>query len=382
MKIAIVGAGIGGLTAAIALGQRSHDVTVYEQAPALGEIGAGITITPNADRVFTALGLGQALAPYQVIPQRQLTQHWQTGAVLKDVERGTATAQRYGAGYYHIHRADLHSVLADTFLKACPSGIKLGQPAHLASADGRLTLASGETVAADLVIGADGLKSQVRETAFETDRPEFTGQVAWRGLVPTASAAGLPNMDTPGVHIGPKQLFLRYPVRGGDLTNYAAFVDVGDWADEGWTIPSSRAELLGYFGDWDAGVVALIEATPDTELFKWALNVRRPLSTWVAGKVTLLGDAAHAMLPFMGQGAATAIEDAMVLARSLEGSDLAESLSRYDAARRERTDAIQENSRLLGLQFQGKDPADQSGHRIKNEEELGLFDYDATSVAI
>ncbi|MEM7570879.1 MAG: FAD-dependent monooxygenase, partial [Pseudomonadota bacterium] len=148
------------------------------------------------------------------------------------------------------------------------------------------------------------------------------------------------------------------------------------------TIPSNRAELLGYFGDWDPAVTALIQATPDEELFKWALNVRAPLESWVSGHVTLLGDAAHAMLPFMGQGAATAIEDAMVLARAVSEYPLEDALMRYDAARRPRTDAIQENARLLGLQFQGEDPAAVTGGRVKNEEELGLFDYDATAIPI
>ncbi|MEM7571001.1 MAG: FAD-dependent monooxygenase [Pseudomonadota bacterium] len=382
MNIVIAGAGIGGLTTAIALAQKGHDVQVYEQAPQLGEVGAGITITPNSDRVFTALGLGGALAPHIVVPERQLTQHWQTGAVIKDVERGEVTARRYGAGYYHIHRADLHQVLADAFLALVPGGIVLGSPAQAASPDGTLTLVDGTAHHADLIIGADGLKSRVRESAFTTSAPEFTGQVAWRGLVPIERVDPAARMDMPGIHIGPKQLFMRYPVRGGKLMNYAAFVDVGGWAEEGWTIPSSQAELLGYFGAWDSAVTALIEATPDDELFKWALNVRKPLESWIAGKVTLIGDAAHAMLPFMGQGAATAIEDAMVLARSITDHDVAEGLQRYDRARRPRTDAIQENSRLLGLQFQGKDPASVTAGRIKNEEELGLFEYDAVTTDI
>ncbi|MEM7571211.1 MAG: FAD-dependent monooxygenase, partial [Pseudomonadota bacterium] len=224
LDILIAGAGIGGLTAAIALAQRGHSVKVFEQAPQLGEVGAGITITPNSDRVFRALGLSDAIAPHTVTPARQLTQHWQTGDILKDVERGEATAQRYGAGYYHIHRADLHEVLATAFLALAPEGIVLNSPAQSASPEGALRLADGTVHHADLIIGADGLKSRVRESAFETKAPTFTGQVAWRGLVPTEDVDVKAQMDLPGIHIGPKQLFMRYPVRAGALTNYAAFV--------------------------------------------------------------------------------------------------------------------------------------------------------------
>lgn len=382
MKIIVVGAGIGGLTCAIALAQRGLDVTVLEQAPALGEIGAGITITPNADRVFTNLGLHDALAAHAVIPERQLTQHWETGEIIRDVERGASTAAQYGAGYYHIHRADLHAVLVDAFEAAAPGRLHLSSGAASVEAAGVVTTESGAVFEADIIIGADGVKSAVRDALFPTENPSFTGQVAWRGLVPTKDVPQALRMDFPGIHIGPKKIFMRYPVRGDTLSNYAAFVELHGWQEESWTIPSNRAELLTHFGDWAPGVKALIEATPDDQLFKWALFVRKPLKTWVNGNVTLLGDAAHAMLPFMGQGAATAIEDAMVLARALVDFGGAEGLTRYDAARRARTSAIQENARLLGLQFQGHDPKDFTSGGIKNEEQLGLFNYDAVTTQL
>lgn len=382
MKVIVVGAGIGGLTCAIALAQRGVGVTVLEQAPALGEVGAGITITPNADRVFTNLGMTQALATHAVIPERQLTQHWETGDVLRDVERGASTAAQYGAGYYHIHRADLHSVLVDTFEAAAPGCLKLSCSVENVDPSGTVTTADGAAFDADVIIGADGVKSRVRDILFKTEKPSFTGQVAWRGLVPSDHVAEDMRFDTPGIHIGPKKLFMRYPVRANTLTNYAAFVELYGWEDESWTIPSSRAELLTHYGDWAPEVRALIEATPEDQLFKWALFVRKPLDSWINGRVTLLGDAAHAMLPFMGQGAAAAIEDAMVLARALVEFGDKGGLARYDAARRTRTSAIQENARLLGLQFQGKDPNAFNSGAIKNEEELGLFDYDAVATPL
>lgn len=382
MKMIVVGAGIGGLTCALALAQRGMDVSVLEQAPVLGEIGAGITITPNADRVFADLGLTGALAGHAVIPERQLTQHWETGEIIRDVERGAATAAQYGAGYYHIHRADLHAVLVDGFEAAAPGRLHLSSGAQSVDPSGAVTTQNGSVFEADIVIGADGVKSAVRDALFPTETPRFTGQVAWRGLVPTKNVQEDLRMDFPGIHIGPKKLFMRYPVRANTLSNYAAFVELHGWQEESWTIPSSRAELLTHYGDWAPGVRALIEATPDDQLFKWALFVRQPLETWVNGNVTLLGDAAHAMLPFMGQGAATAIEDAMVLARALKDFGSAEGLQRYDSARRSRTSAIQENARLLGLQFQGHDPKEFTSGGIKNEEQLGLFNYDAVTTQL
>lgn len=382
MKVIVVGAGIGGLTCAIALAQRGADVTVLEQAPALGEVGAGITITPNADRVFRDLGMTAALAAHSVIPARQLTQHWQTGDVIRDVERGAATAKQYGAGYYHIHRADLHSVLVDRFQAAAPGRLHLSSGVEDVTSDGTVTLAGGQSHQADVIIGADGVKSRVRDRLFQTEKPTFTGQVAWRGLVPATAVEDALRFSVPGIHIGPKKLFMRYPVRAESLVNYAAFVELYGWEDESWTIPSNRAELLTHFGDWAPAVRALIEATPDDQLFKWALFVRKPLDSWINGHVTLLGDAAHAMLPFMGQGAAAAIEDGMVLARALMAFGAQEGMARYDAARRARTSAIQENARLLGLQFQGKDPNAFNAGGIKNEEELGLFDYDAVTTPL
>jgi salicylate hydroxylase len=175
---------------------------------------------------------------------------------------------------------------------------------------------------------------------------------------------------------------MRYPMRGGALINYAAFVNLEGWEGEGWAIPSTIAELRGHYADAEPHLLAMIDATPPDQLFKWALHAREPLDSWIAGSATLLGDAAHAMLPFMGQGAATAIEDGMVLARCLTAFSKAEALRRYEAARRERTTMVQTQSRLLGLQFQGKDPESFGKGPILNEDNLGLFAYDAVTCPI
>lgn len=383
--IAIVGAGLGGLSCALALARAGAKVRVYEQAPVLAEVGAGITMSPNASRIFIHLGMEDGLRRLGVVPPRQWTQNLTDGQLLVDRPRGDAVEAQYGAPYIHLHRADLHQLLADAFRALCPDGIKLDkQLVDIATDDAGATLrfADGTEVSAPVAVGADGVKSLVRDRLFATAPPQFTGQVAWRGVLPLSSLPPATQALPPGIWIGERRLFMRYPMRGGSLINYAAFVHLDGWSGEGWSIPSTVGELLDHYADAEPHLVAMIRATPADQLFKWALHARDPLDSWIAGSVTLLGDAAHAMLPFMGQGAATAIEDAMVLARCLCAFPKAEALRRYEAARRERTTMVQTQSRLLGLQFQGKDPLSFGKGPIRNEDSLGLFAYDAVTCPI
>jgi len=379
---AIIGAGLGGLTLALALARSGQRVTLYEQADRLGEVGAGITLSPNSSKVLQHLGLGEAIERLGFAPGRQWTQNWRTGEVILEYERGPELSARYGAPYLHIHRADLHSVLVEALQQAQPDAIALGYRLVHAEADGTARFANRHQARADILVGADGLHSVVRRSLFGDVRPSFTGQVAWRGIVPAERLAEEVRRMVPGIHVGPGRLFMRYPVRQGALLNYAAFVELEGWEEESWSIPSTAEELLARFEGWDETVRAIIGATPAGQLYKWALHTRQPLDTWVAGRVTLLGDAAHAMLPFMGQGAATAIEDAMVLARCLAAFPRDEALRRYEAARLERTTMVQTQSRLLGLKFQGKDPDMLGRGPLQNEETLGLFGYDAVTVPI
>lgn len=381
MHVAVIGAGMGGLALAAGLARAGIRVTVYERAPVLGELGAGITMSPNAVRVLDWLGVDIKAIGYA--PDRQWQQHWQTGEVLREYHRGADFAERHGgAGYYHVHRADLHAALAEALEKSAPGAMRLGAELRTVTETGAMVFADGEVADADVVVGADGVRSAVRAALWPADKPKFTGQVAWRGLVANdtlpAEFQGLP----PGIHVGPQRLFMRYPVRGGSLCNYAAFVELEGWEDEGWTIPSTIAELLGHFDGWDPLVRAIIAATPAHLLFKWALHARDPLDSWQRGRVTLLGDAAHGMLPFMGQGAASALEDAAILARCLAAFSPDVALQRYEALRLPKTTMVQTNSRLLGLQLQGKDPESLGRGPVKNEEELGLFEYDPVNAPI
>jgi salicylate hydroxylase len=382
MPVSIIGAGMGGLTCALALARSGVPVRVYEQAPELAEVGAGITLSPNAARVLVHLGLREGLDRLGFVPPKQWTQNMQTGEVLVERERGAAMEAQYGAPYTHLHRADLHGLLADALLDVDPAAILLDYRLTAIDPQGIMRFANGTEVQGDVVIGADGVKSIVRDQLFETQPPLFTGQVAWRGVVPLEALPDDVQALPPGIWIGEKRLFMRYPMRGGKLINYAAFVNLEGWDQEGWAIASTIEELMGHYADAEPHLKAMIAATPADQLYKWALHAREPLSTWVAGSTTLLGDAAHGMLPFMGQGAATSIEDGMVLARCLSEFAPAEALQHYEAARRERTTTIQTQSRLLGLQFQGKDPESFGKGPIQNEETLGLFAYDAVNCPI
>ena len=384
-EIAIIGAGLGGLTCALALARAGQTVAVYEQAPVLGEVGAGITLSPNSSRIMIALGLEAGMRRLGVVPSHQLTQNLQTGKILVERERGNAVESQYGAPYIHLHRADLHGLLADALELAQPGAIRLGHPLVDITSDpehAELRFANGTCTSASVAIGADGVKSLTRDCLFATQPPLFTGQVAWRGVLPRKALPEAVQALPPGIWIGEKRLFMRYPIRGQELVNYVAFVNIEGWEEEGWSIPSTREELLGHFADSEPQLKAMIMATPPEMLFKWALHAREPLDSWIAGSVTLLGDAAHGMLPFMGQGAATAMEDGMVLARCLTQFAKAEALARYEAARRDRTTMVQNQSRLLGLQFQGRDPESFGKGPIQNEDSLGLFAYDAVNCPI
>jgi salicylate hydroxylase len=379
--VTIIGAGMAGLTLGLALARHGIEPIVLEQAPELGEIGAGLTISPNASRVIEHLGLGEGLEAIGYTPDRQHVRHFRTGQILAERIRGQSPRAEYGAGYYHVHRADLHVLLADALEAACPGAIRTGWKltgARHAARGVELSFAGKDPVMADAVVGADGVRSALRDALFETQPAKFTGHVAWRGLVPADRLDPDVAAAPPGIHIGPGQLFLRYPLRGGSLVNYAAFARQDGWLDEGWSARATLADPLAVFGDWDRLCSSVIAATPPDGVFKWALFGRSPLRTWVSGRATLVGDAAHAMLPFMGQGAASSIEDAMVLARCLIAEPSVEAaFALYEATRRSRCDFIQNTSRLVGEGLEGSNPEAYSPATHRNEDSLGLFAYDA-----
>ncbi len=383
-KIVVAGGGIGGLTAALALLQKGFDVTVFESARAFTNVGAGVTLAPNAMVGYKYLGLEEAITARSMEPLSQTVRHWSDGRGLITLERGNRMRENYGAPYLYTHRGDLHEILASAVLAA-------GGEIHLASGVTKaaatptgvsVTLVDGRVVEADLVIAADGVKSAIRRQ-LEAAPPHFTGHIAFRAVVPVNDALR-EFADAPGSVIGPGRLVVFYPLRGGTLLNIVFFTRQSGWTEEGWTIPATREELRAIFEGWCQPVQTMIDEANENDLFKWAINARSPLPTWtIDDRIVLLGDAAHAMTPFMGQGASSAIEDGVVLARALEASaGLPEALKRYEAARIERTTMIQAESNANADRMQGDD-ADMFGTtKLVNEETLGLFAYDAGTVAV
>jgi len=379
--IGIVGGGIGGLAAALAFQRAGFRVAVYEQAPHLSEVGAGLSLSPTAAHALNHLGLQDTLQSKAYHPEDQCVRHWADGRPLSWINRGRKLLEQYGERYYLIHRADLHDALALAVQANDPAAIHLGKTCESMTqyADGvDLAFSDGTTTRCEAVIGADGSRSLIRQKIFGLLQPQYTGYIAWRGLVPMARVPQEILQPPSGVFIGPGHLVNRYPVRGGELLNFVAFAERKSWAEEGWSIRSSVDELLEEFRGWTPMVLQIMEQVPPDQLFKWGLFDREPLARWSSGRVTLLGDAAHPILPFLGHGAVLAIEDAVVLARAFELADsVPEAYERYESARRERASFVVLESRKAGKMFHA---ADTESYPVRTggkaaDEGIGLFSY-------
>jgi salicylate hydroxylase len=345
VRIAILGGGIGGLAAAAFLRRAGLRATVFEQAPRLTEIGAGLVVAPNAARLLRKLAVLDAFARRAVrLDTGWEFRRWADGMVLSAENLTNACEELYGEHTYTAHRADLLDVLKS---QVPADSVQLGRKCvGLSAGDGPHTLefADGSSAEADVVIGADGIHSTVRNALFGESPATYSGICAFRALVPAAQAPELARRPAQTLWIGPGHHLVHYPVSGGDLVNLVAFAPAGDFTTESWTATATVGEFLAEFDGWDPRLTDLIRVagTPG----RWALLDRAPLGRWSAGTVTLLGDAAHPMFPFFGQGAAQAMEDAAVLARCLaEGSgDPAAALRLYEELRIPRTTRLQEVS--------------------------------------
>jgi salicylate hydroxylase len=373
--ITVLGGGIAGLTAAIALTRRGARVTVLEQAEAIREVGAGLQISPNGVSVLRALGLGDGV---ERIGLRAAAVSLRDYAAGREVLR-LDLAQASGP-YFFIHRADLVQMLADA---ARAAGVKLRLLQQIRSvrvgAEGAsLTTAQGAVLNTRLLVGADGLHSVVRGALNGTDRPFFTGQVAWRALVPARGEAGAEAR----VYMGPGRHIVCYPLRGGELINLVAVQERDLWAEEGWYHRDDPANLRAAFADFGPEVQALLERVE--EVYLWGL-FRHPVApVWHRGAAAILGDAAHPTLPFLAQGANMAVEDAWVLAAALEAHDGVEAgLAAYQAARRDRcariVEAASRNARNYHLSFPPLRAAAHAalrlGGRLAPDRMLGRFDW-------
>ena len=350
-RISIVGGGLGGLATALFLRRAGMETTVYEQSPELREVGAGIVVPPNLVRQLDRLGLSEALSTFAVrLEAAWEFRRWQDGRILFVQPMGEDCMRLYGAHCYVAHRADLLAL----FQKALPAdAVRLGQRCvgvsqtdkdveiTLLGRDGRET-----RVVSEVLIGADGIHSFLREAIAPGIAARFSGLCAFRCLVPADRAPAMSHRPVQTLWLGPGRHFVHYPISAGRWINVVAIVPAGDWRTESWTADGRIDDLMQAFEGWDVRLHQLIESATDTK--RWALYDRSPLERWSEGRIALLGDAAHAMLPFFAQGAAQAVEDAAVLADCLRDADarsMAQALQRYEEIRRPRATRIQLMSR-------------------------------------
>ena len=396
MRIAIVGAGIGGLTVAIALLRRGFEVRILEQSRTLGEIGAGVQISPNGVRVLASLGLMDDVALVASEPMGKRVRLWSTGQEWNLFDLGALSRSRYGFPYLTLHRGDLHQLLVRQVRALSPDAIRLDTRITDIRDDGnevRILAANQEVAKADFVIGADGVHSQVRQRLFGDDEPRFSGLVAWRGVI---EAGKLPDhLRQPYGYnwVGPGKHVIHYPLRSGKLINLVAVVEQSqNWEVESWSQKGTTEEFERDFTGWHEDIHRLIRAVETP--FKWALMIRDPMKTWTKGNVTLLGDACHPTLPFMAQGAVMALEDGFLLARALKEYEghIAHATAAYEKARVQRTALIVQAANDNARRFHNPQLAHAEGaatyvDREWNEERVQqryewLFEYNVETLPL
>lgn len=356
LDILVVGGGVGGLTAAIALTRAGHRVRVYEQARQFGRVGADINLTPNAAHALASLDLLDALVPLAAQPTYRLSRTWDSGAETSRLPMADAARERYGAPQITLHRADLLAVLD----QALPAGtIRLGHRlSRITEVDGRVHVEfeNGAQADADVLIGADGIHSVVRGYLHGPDHPRFTGMVCFRTVIPAERVKHVPGIETFTKWWGPdpQTQLVHFPLSAGREVFVFATTAQGAWLEEAWSTPGDVNELRALYAAFHPDARALVNACDS--VLKQALYDRDPLTWWSRGPITLLGDACHPMLPYMAQGACMAIEDAVVLARHLAGVDaagVASALRGYEGSRLPRTSQVQLGSRANEWMKQG-----------------------------
>nr|WP_205862874.1 FAD-dependent monooxygenase [Planosporangium thailandense] len=351
MRVAIIGAGIGGLSLALALRERGLAAEVFEQASELTEIGAAIALSANATREYVRLGLLDELAEVSTVPTQLIYRHWRDGGrvAAHPIGDGDWYRKRFGAPYFGVHRADLQRILSAAFgVVDLHLGCRLVDLVERDDGVG-LEFANGRADHADLVVGADGVRSTVRRWVTGTDDAVYSGTSAFRGLVPVENLPSLPDPRAMQFWMGSDAHLLHYAIGGGtEMVNFLAVVEAPRiWPHDGTVAGVQEDVPVATFRGWHPAVTEMVKAASSP--VRWGLFIVRPLLRWYRGRVVILGDAAHGMLPHHGQGANTSVEDAFALAGLLVGArpdDLDPVFARYQALRRARTRAIQHSSRV------------------------------------
>jgi salicylate hydroxylase len=393
MKIAIVGGGIGGLTAALALSQNSHDITVFERSAGIREIGAGVQISPNAGRLLHSLGLGAAYSEISVNPHRVVLRRWEDDSIIRATDLDESFISQHQVPLANVARNELVEIIGNAVVARTNVTMKFSthvvavEPGDSSSV---VLFSDGSSQSFDIVIGADGIHSVVRPCVGGIDKPRFSGSAAYRALVPRSAVEDLP-IDVTN-RMGPDRHVVSYFIgRNRSHLNLVCISPEDSWESESWTEPGTMADLYSRFEGWSPDFLSLLGRVEEP-VFRWALYDREPLEQWGIGTTTLLGDACHPMLPFMAQGSCQAIEDAVVLARCLSDvstSDAVSALRRYEDVRQGRTAQVQTSSlmnRDLFHMVDGQEQRDRDMIFSITPPGMSILDwvyeYDALAVAI
>lgn len=393
MKIAVIGGGIGGLTAALALSQDANDITVFERSAGIREIGAGVQISPNAGRLLHSLGLGTAYSEISVNPHRVVLRRWEDDSIIRATDLDESFLSQHQVPLANVARNELVEILGSAV--AARANVTLKFSTHVVKvepgdASSEVIFADGSSQLFDIVIGADGIHSVVRPCVGGIDKPRFSGSAAYRALVPRSAVEDLP-IDVTN-RMGPERHVVSYFIgRNRSHLNLVCISPEDSWETESWTEQGTMEDLLSRFEGWSPEFLSLLGRVEEP-IFRWALYDREPLEQWGIGTTTLLGDACHPMLPFMAQGSCQAIEDAVVLARCLSDantSDAAKALRRYEDARQGRTAQVQTSSVMNRDLFHLVDGQEQKDRdMILSISPPGMsildwvYEYDALTVAV
>ena len=386
MNVIIVGAGIGGLVSALCLHKKGYKVEIYEQVGILSELGAGVQLSPNATRVLNHLDLFEDLEPYIFEPNSFQFLNYSSGKVITERKLGEAIKNDFNSPNYDIHRADLQRVLLN---KIEAVNIDIHTSMKVTNVGNNKNSAfievDGKEIEADLVIGADGIHSKVSDSLFGKKEIAFTGNVAWRMLIPVNLLPKNLILPDTTVWLGPKKHFVTYHVNGGKNLNCVCLVEQDGWLNESWSEKGDIEELKRIYKGWNRTIGTLLEHVDPKTLYRWALHDRPPMEQWSKGRILVLGDAAHPMLPFLAQGAAMAIEDSAVLANCIDNfDDIDEALNQFEKIRKPRTSYVQSaarrNAKVLHLSGLAAILRNLVMGYVGNKIFNKLYSYDALSI--